>query len=146
MIFFGVCAFTRTSIESFYIPATVTKVGTATFYGCHKLLSIEVAEENNSYKAVDGHLYSKDGKTFIQYALGQEATEFTVVTNVTKIVDLAFASAKNLTLVKVGANVLEVGFYAFYNSSELVVEVNASAKPEGFDELFAADIKGVIYQ
>lgn len=142
----GVCAFTRTAIESFYIPASVTKVGAAAFYGCHSLTSISVAEENKTYKAVDGHLYSKDGKTFIQYALGQEAQEFVLASTVTKIAELAFASSKNLTLVKVHANVVEAGFYAFYNSAELVVELEVASRPAGFDENFASNIKEVIYE
>lgn len=142
----GVCAFTRTALETFYVPASLTSFGKASFYGCHNLKEINVASANKNYKSVDGNLYSKDGSTFIQYALGKTDEEFTIPTSVTKIADLAFASSKYLTNVKLHQNVSEVGFYAFRDSQQLTVELATSSKPEGFDENFAYLIKEVKYQ
>ncbi|MBQ3046912.1 MAG: leucine-rich repeat domain-containing protein, partial [Clostridia bacterium] len=59
------------SLTSIEIPNSVTSIGEAPFRGCDSLTSIAVDSNNANYKDIDGNLYSKDGKTLIQYAIGK---------------------------------------------------------------------------
>ena len=64
------------SLESIEIPDSVTSIGSSAFYLCSSLANIIVDTVNEYYKSVDGNLYSKDGKTLIQYAIGKKAIDF----------------------------------------------------------------------
>ena len=54
-------------IVSVEISKYVTKLGSAPFHSCLNLTEITVDVENEKYQSIDGNLYSKDGKMFIQY-------------------------------------------------------------------------------
>ena len=80
------------NLTSVKIGKSVKEIGYRAFssYGYSKLTNIEVDENNTEYKDIDGNLYSKDGKTLIQYAIGKTATEFSIPSSVTKIERYAF--------------------------------------------------------
>jgi len=124
------------SLTSISIPDGVTSIGDYAFSNCDSLTSIEVNRNNTAYKSIDGNLYTKDGKTLLQYAIGKTATTFTVPDGVTSIGDRAFYSCDsltsvtinggsigyrafsgcdNLTSVVIGDSVTSIGEYAFYN-------------------------------
>lgn len=93
-------------LVSVSIPSTVTSigldagaVGIYTFQFCPNLAEIHVDENNPNYKSVDGVLYSKDGKTLIQYPMGKSGSTFTLPSDVTKIYSYAFYSCNNLQTV-----------------------------------------------
>jgi hypothetical protein len=44
------------------------------FYGCGKLTSITVDENNKNYCSIYGNLYNKNAITLIQYATGKTDT------------------------------------------------------------------------
>ena len=77
------------------------------------LTSITVDDNNQNYKSIDGNLYSKDGKTLIQYAIGKTATQFTIPETVTSIGDYAFYYCDLLTSVTIGKSVKSIGDWAF---------------------------------
>ncbi len=107
------------ALTNISIPNSVTSIGNCTFLQCVSLTSISVAEDNLNYTSIDGHLYSKDGKTFIQYAMGKTNETFTIPESVTKIENYAFMYCTALKSVTIGSCVTEIGYYAFFGCSSL---------------------------
>ena len=107
------------SLTSVTIPASVTSIGSSTFRGCSSLTSISVDSNNTAYKSIDGNLYSKDGKTLVQYAIGKNATSFAISASVTSIGNFAFEDCSSLTSVTIPASVTSIGYDAFSGCSSL---------------------------
>ena len=131
------------NLTDIIIPDSVTEIGSFMFTGCEKLTSITigkglkewahlvfeggnvgvtnitVSEENKYLKSVDGNVYSKDGKTLLQYAIGKTDKTFTIPDGVTAVNKGAFHECVNLTGV-VFPNTLEtLDEYAFSNCKNL---------------------------
>ena len=102
-----------TGLTSVTIGNSVTSIGYEAFYGCTALTSITVDEDNTVYKSIDGNLYSKDGTTLIQYAIGKTNTSFTIPDSVTSIGFSAFYKCTSLTSVAIPDSVTSIGSYAF---------------------------------
>jgi hypothetical protein len=77
------------------------------------LTSITVDSGNASYKDIDGVLFSKDGKTLIQYPRGRTGA-YTVPDGTERIGDSAFYYCTGLTSVVIGDGVVSIGDSAFY--------------------------------
>ncbi len=110
------------SLASIDIPDSVTSIGDSAFSICLSLTSITVAKDNDNYKSIDGNLYSKDGKTLIQYAIGKIDTEFTIPDSVTSIGDSAFYCCSSLTYIDIPDSVTSIGDSAFdvcYNLTDV---------------------------
>lgn len=90
-------------LEHVNISSSVRTIGTMAFSGCTSLSQIIVDEANESYQAIDGHLYSKDGEalTLIQYAAGSDATSYYLPDGLCKIDAFAFEMCPNLTEITV---------------------------------------------
>ena len=101
-----------TKLTSLGIGNGVTEIGWNSL-NCQSLTDINVSENNPTYTSINGNLYSKDGKTLIQYALGKQDTVFTIPDGVTSIGDSAFASCHALTSVVIGNSVTSIGDRAF---------------------------------
>jgi uncharacterized repeat protein (TIGR02543 family) len=101
------------------IPNSVTFIYTDAFGACDSLANIVVEETNCYYKSIDGHLYGKDGKTLIQYAIGKEGASFEIPNSVTTIGSEAFSWCKNLTHIVISDSVTVIGIRAFYNCDSL---------------------------
>ena len=112
-------AFFQKSITSVIISDSVTSIGRAAFYICRRLTSIEVSQNNNTYKSVNGILYTKDGATLVQYPIGKKDTSFVVPDSVTSIGEKAFYECDSLTNVEIGDSVTSIGNYAFGYCSSL---------------------------
>ncbi len=116
----GKAAFSGCSnLKSVTIGSGVTTIDDYAFYGCNSLTSIAVAADNLSYQSIDGNLYSKDGKTLIQYAIGKQDASFTIPDGVTTIGDKAFSGCSSLTSVTIPDGVTSIGNYAFQDCSSL---------------------------
>lgn len=105
-------AFSGTGLRSFHFPATLTKLGSSVFGGCTKLREFTVAADNPNYKAVNGVLFTKDGKTLLSYPAGKYGS-YTVPEGTEKIASSAFRSANNLTGINFGTTLREIGDYSF---------------------------------
>ncbi len=101
------------SLTSITMPNSVTSVGDGAFSDCNKLTKIEVDENNENYKSIDGSLYSKDGTVLIQYATGKNEANVTIPNSVTSIGAYAFYSYYKLTSVTIPDSVTSIGYYAF---------------------------------
>ena len=101
------------NLESVIIGKNVETIGLSPFVACDSLVSITVDENNMTYKDIDGNLYTKDGKTLIQYAIGKTDTTFTIPDGVETIGYAAFYGCSSLTSVVIGASVTTIGERAF---------------------------------
>ena len=143
------------SLTSIVIPNSVTSIGIGAFAACNSLTSITVDKNNPNYIDIYGNLYSKDGKTLMQYAVGKTATEFTISNNVTSIGDYAFSGCDSLTSIEIPNSltsigdwafsycdsltsivipdsVTSIGYYAFENCDSLTIYCQAESKPSGW--------------
>ncbi len=107
------------SIESVYIPATVTNIGAFAFDNCDKLYAFTVDETNERYKSVDGNLYGSFLFKLINYAIGKTDTEFTLPDGVTSIEYGAFYGSDFLVSITLSDTVEYINAYAFLECSQL---------------------------
>ena len=107
------------NLTSITIPNSVTTIDDSAFYDCPKLTYIAVVKGNPNYRSIDGNLYSKDGKTLVQYAIGKTDTGFTVPNSVSSIGVGAFAHCFSLTSVTLPDSVTTIGEGAFQHCSYL---------------------------
>lgn len=112
-------AFSGSGLASINIPDSVTSIGVPAFYSCTHLESITVDTSNENYKSIDGNLYTKDGKTLIQYAIGKTEKSFTIPNGVTRIESYA-VTWSNLKEMFIGGDVKSVGADAFSFNDSLV--------------------------
>ena len=112
---FNLCMY----LESVTIGSGVTTIGTGAFADCDALKSITVDSRNTAYSAIDGSLYTKDGKTLLQYANGKADTAFTLPSSVNTIGDEAFAGSIHLTSITLPDSVSVIGSNAFRSCSNL---------------------------
>lgn len=108
------------NISGITIPSGVAVIGDRAFYACSSLAQIIVSEENAVYRSIDGNLYTKDGKTLVQYATGKSDAAFVVPDGVVSIGGYAFANCTNLTSVVISDGITTIEPYAFYCSTGLV--------------------------
>lgn len=124
-----------TSLETVTVSAGVESIGDSAFARCTSLKSINVEAGNTNYMSIDGNLYTKDGKTLLQYAIGKENGEFTIPATVTAIQPGAFEGASNLKRLVVSEGITTIGDGMFKNCvgiesivlSSTVTEIGASA-------------------
>ncbi|MBO5790809.1 MAG: leucine-rich repeat domain-containing protein, partial [Clostridia bacterium] len=101
------------ALTAITIPAGVTSIGTAAFAACFGLQEFRVAESNAAYQSIGGNLYTKDGKTLVQYAVGKAAASFSIPETVTTIGEEAFYGCKYLASVTIPASVTLIEYGAF---------------------------------
>ena len=102
------------------IPANVSSIGEDVFFDCYAMKSILVDENNTTFKDIDGNLYTKDGKTLLQYASGKKDYNFKVPDGVTTIGKKAFAASYYVEYVEVCEGVEVIDDEAFSNCFDLV--------------------------
>ena len=110
----GLAFFACTNLTSVTIGNNLTLIGNQAFDYCSSLTSITVSENNQTYKDIDGNLYTKDGKTLTRYAPGKTAKTFTIPDSVTSIGQSAFSHCSSLSSVTIPDSVTVIGDSAFY--------------------------------
>jgi len=114
-------AFSQTHVVNVMIPYKVTTIREFAFDDCTSLTDITVDESNANYKSVDGNLYSKDGKTLLQYACGKKEQAFIVPDGVVNIGKGAFGDCRALKSVTLANSVKFIGDSAFYGCGNLSI-------------------------
>ena len=122
------------SLTSITLPNSVTNIGNSAFENCSSLVEILVEESNTSFKSIDGDLYTKDGKTFIQYAQGKKQTSFALAEGVTSIGERAFSGCSSLTSITLPNSVTSIGDWAFEVCSSLT-QVNYKGTEEQWNKI-----------
>ena len=107
---FGHCQ----SLERVIIGKNVSSIQLSAFINCRSLTSIEVDDRNEHFQSIDGSLYTKDGKTIIQYATGRKDTTFVIPDGVTTIGAEAFFSGDNLESIVIPKSVQKIEISAFH--------------------------------
>lgn len=114
-------AFWQTSLKNITIPASVTQIGSTikeVFYQCYDLESITVANGNEDYQSIDGVLYTKDGKTLVQYPQNKADSAYKVLDGATTIDVLAINYTQNLETLDLN-DVTEIKTSGVYGNARL---------------------------
>ena len=105
-------------VTSIDIPFSVIRISDQ-FNGCSGLKKITVNENNQSYKDVDGILFSKDDKMLIKYPAKKETAEYVISEDAAIICTGAFMDNEFLRKITIGNFVTAVSDYAFKNCTAL---------------------------
>ena len=106
---FGHCS----TIPSVTIPASVTAIEETAFTGMDSATAFTVAEGNTAYCAVDGVLFTIDGKTLMQYPCGNTAASYAIPDGVKRVAEEGFAFNTHLVTVGIPNTVQNFGYGAF---------------------------------
>lgn len=122
------------ALTQVYIPASVRQVSTSTvFRNCKSLTKIEVAKENEFYKAIDGNLYSKDGKTFVCYANKNPNTVLVLPDGVEVIEENACYFCSDLQKIVLPESLKAIGSWALCGTSIKEITIGAGVESIGKD-------------
>lgn len=119
----GYAAFNGTGIHSIYIPPTMEEgegdvdSGLGWFINCTNLQSITVDPGNQTYRSVDGVLFS--GDILLRYPAGKAGSSYTVPNGTARIALSAFEGSENITSVSVPASVSRIDAFAFNGCTKL---------------------------
>ncbi|MBR2889378.1 MAG: leucine-rich repeat protein, partial [Oscillospiraceae bacterium] len=105
-------AFHSTNLWKVHLPASLTGMGSSVFAGCKGLKEFTVAEGNTAYKAVNGVLFTANGKTLICYPAGKSGN-YTVPEGTEYIATSAFRSCNYLYSITFCSTLKEIGDYSF---------------------------------
>ena len=92
---------------------------TVAFIGCKNLHAIEVDEENEAFRDVDGVLMTKDGTTLIKYPEAKPGAEYVTPENVTKVMANAFKGNVLLQSVTFSSEITKLGSGVFNECANL---------------------------
>ena len=107
------------NITNIMIPSSVTSISNTSWSSCVHLKNILVDENNEYYKSINGNLYDKEGKTFIQYASGKEDKEFTIPDGVETIGSGAIAYSRSLEKLYIPNSVTFIDRHGFTHCDSL---------------------------
>ena len=116
--YFALIKCKSTNITNCNINEQTKVIADSAFWACSSLTNFDV-KNNKYYQAIDGNLYSKDGKTLVQYVIGKKANSFTISNSVTRIGDSAFEYCDSLTSITIPNSVTSIGDFAFGDCSSL---------------------------
>ena len=106
-------------IESITFGKNLATLEIAAIINCTSLKEINVHADNASFKAIDGNLYSKDGKKLVQYALNKDETSFAVPEGVEIIGTCSMKQASNLESITLPSSLKTIESSAFFSCTSL---------------------------
>ena len=124
------------ALKKVHITKNINTAESAFTY-CSNLQEFTVDSANPYFTAIDGCLYTKDGKALVAYTLGSPATEYKVYEGTTEIKSKAFGNADHLVKVILPENLTTIGKNAFQTCKNLQT-VNL---PEGVKQLKGATFR-----
>lgn len=107
------------SLTNVTIPENVSSIGVNAFANCVSVNEFNVSNDNESFTAVDGVIFTKDKKELVMYPAGKEDEEYLIPDGTEKIREKAFAYNENLKKAVIPESVNEIGNYAFYCCNDL---------------------------
>ena len=124
----GDYAFADTQIKTVEFLKNMNSIGSNTFAGVNTLEGIVVVDKNKTFSAVDGVLYSKDGKALVLFPAAKTG-EFQLPQNVEEIKDKAFVgSAVSSVKLSEEPALRYIGVSAFENSAIKSFEIPAGVE------------------
>lgn len=123
-------AFDNTPINPLYIPASVIRIdyfilrGTGSDFAGNKAYDVDV--DNQNYKSVDGVLYSKDGKTLVEYPENNGYVEFRILDGVETLAQYSIMESKSLKTIIMPAS-LKVIKASVFQACDYLEIINCKA-------------------
>lgn len=111
-------------LESVTFGKNVKTIGDNAFVNCSSLYEFNVSDENESFKATDGILFSKDGKSLVLCPMGKTGI-IIINDNTEQIGKLAFSQSKADAVI-MPEKLKTVGYMAFANSAMKHVNIPIS--------------------
>lgn len=118
------------NLESFY---TDDNYSVASFSGCTNLESIEVDNENKTYKSVDGVVFSKDGKILVYYPAGKKDETYSVPSGTETVGWASFCCHSFIKHVVIPDGVTKIDGWAFLGSSIETISIPKSMQSIGWN-------------
>lgn len=108
-------AFNNTPINPLYIPASVTNISYFILRGTtgDGNKAYDVDADNQTYKSVDGVLYTKDGKTLVEYPENNGWVEFRIPDGVETLAQYSLMESQTLKSVTLPASLTKIMGSAF---------------------------------
>jgi hypothetical protein len=128
-------AFWESDVYEIYIPSSVVDIGSTYIrddYYSDRLSIIDVDKNNKYYQTIDGNLYTKDGKTLLRYAPGNDSTSFVVPDFVESIGEFAFYACDSLESIIIPESVVNIGDRAFAYLDSVTIYSEAKSQPSGW--------------
>ncbi|MBQ9812875.1 MAG: leucine-rich repeat domain-containing protein [Thermoguttaceae bacterium] len=132
-------------LKTIVIPKSVKQIKGG-FQSCYSLESIEVAEDNPSYRSIDGVLCSKDGKTLLWAPSSPKKEPFVVPDGVEVIGSRAFEGHGRIKSVVLpdSVKIIDDGAFMFCDSLESV-ELSKNLETIGRDAFyFCRSLKKIV--
>ena len=107
------------AIEVVDIPAGIVYIDPSAFSGSTTITNYTVSGSNDSYKSEKGVLYSKDGKTLVQYPSGRLDESYSVIDGIETIGAYAFSNNENILKIKLPDSVTAIGEHSFEKCDKL---------------------------
>ena len=104
---------------SITLPEGMTRIPNNCFCRCRSLERIEVDEKNEKYVSENGVLFTREGRTLVQYPVGNNRTTYIIPTGVRLIDDFAFQGADKLVRILLPKTLKLIEMYAFSLCSSL---------------------------
>ncbi|MBR4976717.1 MAG: leucine-rich repeat domain-containing protein [Thermoguttaceae bacterium] len=118
----------------------VVKIDEGAFCSLPLLTSFAVSSDNPRFQAVDGALFTADGKTLIAFPAGKETTKYVIPDCVETVGAYAFSSCDLLTSVEIPASVKTIGDDAFAGCDLLTsVKIPNSVETIGDGAFYVCD-------
>lgn len=119
------------------ISKNLTVIEEGALAGCVNLEEFSVDDENPVFKAIDGDLYTADGKALVRYAIGKTASSFTVPENTENISESAFKGSLFLRTVYLPSSLTSIEASTFaeceFLASITVPDSVSSIKSRAFE-------------
>ena len=112
-------AFSNKNITKITIPKSVVEIDNNALRGKGTIEHIAVDPENPKFKDIDGVLFSKSGKTLIQYPASKAGTNYTIPSTTEVVGTAAFYQNKNITTLTIPSGVDSINPQAFREMKSL---------------------------
>lgn len=131
----------RQTMETIYIPSTVTYINDADFSNCNNLKEFVVDSANISYESFNGALYGESGAKLIRVPKMMDLTNFKFPSYVTSIGDGAFKST-TITSITLPEGLTSIGKEVFSGTQLTTIHIPSTVTYIG-QQAFAATWSGV---
>lgn len=120
------------ALKRLRIPASLEEIGLGALGYCISIERFDVDKGNRQYKEIDGSLYTKDGKTLVQYALGNGKKKVVISDTVTCIGYTSFCASESIVEIVIPDSVTLIDRSAFHRCTALTtVTIGSLDKKKG---------------
>lgn len=131
LLFIGSNSLGMCQMEEINIPKSVQEIEPLAFYDGFNLKAINVDEDNETLKSVDGVVYSKDGRKLLHFPSKKLQNESFSILNGTQIICEYAFSKSLLNEIMLPSSVIEIKPYAFNEARASTIQLNEGLKTIG---------------